>query len=54
MIVLIHLIEDQMVPELLAQALLVIFQVIGNPHINDEEKLLPTDLIGRLARIPTG
>lgn len=54
MIILVHLLTDQMVPELVAQALLVLFQVIGNPHISDEEKLLPIDLIGRLARIPTG
>jgi hypothetical protein len=54
MIILIHLITDQAAPERVAQALLVLFRVIGDPKIDDEEKILPSDLIGRLARIPTG
>jgi hypothetical protein len=54
MIILIRLVSDITAPECVAQALLVLFRVIGDPKIDDEDKILPTDLIGRLARIPTG
>jgi hypothetical protein len=54
MIVLIHLISDFGAPECIAQALLILFRVIGDPKIDEVDKILPTDLIGRLARIPTG
>ncbi|CAF4557039.1 unnamed protein product, partial [Rotaria magnacalcarata] len=33
---------------------MTLFRVIGNPRIDDEEKILPSDIIGRLARIPSG
>jgi len=54
MIILIRLISDLTVPERIARALMTLFRVIGDPDIDDEDKILPTDLIGRLARIPTG
>lgn len=54
MIILVRLITDLTAAEWMAQALLVLFRVIGDPHVDDEEKILPTDLIGRLARIPSG
>lgn len=54
MIILIRFISDSTAPEWMAQALLVLFRVIGDAQIEDEEKILPTDLIGRLARIPSG
>jgi hypothetical protein len=54
MIILIRLIPNLTAPECIAEALMILFRVIGDPHIDDEDKLLPTDLIGRLARIPTG
>ncbi len=54
MIILIRLIAELTAPEWIAQALMILFRVIGDPNIDDEEKILPTDLIGRLARIPTG
>ncbi len=40
--------------EWIGQALMILFRVISDVHIDDEEKLLPTDIIGRLAHIPTG
>lgn len=54
MIILIRLIPDLPAPESVARALLILFRVIGDSNIEDDEKFLPTDLIGRLARIPTG
>ena len=33
---------------------MVLFEAIADPRIDDEAKLLPTDIIGRLAHIPTG
>lgn len=54
MIILIRLISDLSAPEWIARALMILFRVIGDSHIEDEDKILPTDLIGRLARIPTG
>lgn len=54
MIILIRLITNFTAAEWMAQALLVLFRVIGDSKVDDEEKILPTDLIGRLARIPSG
>lgn len=54
MIILIRLVSGSTAPEWMAQALLVLFRVIGDGKIEDEDKILPTDLIGRLARIPSG
>jgi len=54
MIILIRLISELTAPERIAGALLILFRVIGDPNIDDEDKILATDLIGRLARIPTG
>jgi hypothetical protein len=54
MIILIRLISDLTAPESIARALLILFRIIGDSHIDDEDKILPTDLIGRLGRVPTG
>ncbi|CAF4756830.1 unnamed protein product [Rotaria sp. Silwood1] len=54
MIMLIRLFPDIIASEWISQALMTLFRIIGDPHIDDEEKLVPTDIIGRLARLPTG
>ncbi|UJR37586.1 hypothetical protein I4U23_030284 [Adineta vaga] len=54
MIILIRLIDETTAAEWIGRALLILFRVIGDPRIADEDKLLPTDIIGRLAHIPTG
>ena len=54
MIICIRLISDMNVTQWIGQGLMVLFQAIADPRIDDEEKLLPTDIIGRLAHIPTG
>lgn len=38
----------------MTRALLALFKVVNDPKIDEEEKILPIDLIGRLARVPTG
>jgi hypothetical protein len=54
MIILIRLIAEMAATEWIGRALMILFRVIGDQTIDAEEKLLPTDIIGRLARIPTG
>ncbi|CAF1240359.1 unnamed protein product [Rotaria sordida] len=54
MIILIHLFPDIIASEWISQTLITLFRIIADPYIDDEEKILPTDIIGRLARIPTG
>jgi hypothetical protein len=54
MIICIRLILDTDVTQWIGQGLMVLFEAIANPRIDDEDKLLPTDIIGRLAHIPTG
>ncbi|CAF4390004.1 unnamed protein product, partial [Rotaria sordida] len=53
MIILIHLFPDIIASEWISQTLITLFRIIADPYIDDEEKILPTDIIGRLARIPT-
>jgi hypothetical protein len=54
MIILIRLISEMNATEWIGRALMILFRVIGDPNVDVEEKLLPTDIIGRLARIPAG
>ncbi|CAF3055849.1 unnamed protein product [Rotaria sp. Silwood2] len=54
MIILIHLFPEIIASEWINQALMTLFRIIGNTHIDDEEKIISTDIIGRLARIPKG
>ncbi|CAF3714365.1 unnamed protein product [Adineta steineri] len=54
MITVIRLINDRTAAEWIGRALMILFRVISNKRIDDEEKILPTDIIGRLAHIPTG
>ncbi|CAF1118371.1 unnamed protein product [Adineta ricciae] len=54
MIIVIRLINETVAAEWIGRALLILFRVIGDPRVDDEDKLLPTDIIGRLAHIPTG
>lgn len=54
MIILIRLMNEASAAEWISRALLLLFRVIADPQLDDEEKLLPTDIIGRLAHIPTG
>ena len=54
MIIVIRLINETVAAEWIGRALLILFRVIGDPRIDAEDKLLPTDIIGRLAHIPTG
>ena len=54
MIVLIRLISDVNATQWIGQMLTILFRVIKDPHMNDDDKVLTADIIGRLARIPTG
>ena len=54
MIGLIRLFRDINTSKSMGQALMTLFQLISDRSIDDEEKILPTDIIGRLARISTG
>jgi len=40
--------------EWIGQALMILLRIISDVHIFEEEKLFTTDIIGRLAHIPTG
>ncbi|CAF3732060.1 unnamed protein product, partial [Rotaria magnacalcarata] len=54
MIILIRIFSEVNATTWIGEALMTLFRVIGNPRIDDEEKILPSDIIGRLARIPSG
>lgn len=54
MIILIRIFPEIDATHWIGEALMTLFRVIGDPYIGDEDKLLPTDIIGRLARIPSG
>jgi hypothetical protein len=54
MIVNIRLMIDTNPSTWIAQSLLVLFDVLINSKIDDDEKILATDIIGRLAHIPSG
>ena len=54
MIVLIRLLNDVEPTEWISRGLMALFKAISDPKIDEEEKLLPIDIIGRLGHIPTG
>lgn len=54
MIILIRFISNADTTHWIGQALMILFTAIADSQLNDEEKILPCDLIGRLARIPIG
>ncbi|CAF3320546.1 unnamed protein product [Rotaria socialis] len=54
MIILIRIFSEVNATAWIAEALMTLFRVIGDRRIDDEEKILPSDIIGRLARIPSG
>lgn len=54
MIVVIRLLTGVEPTEWMSRALMILYKPISDPKIDEEEKLLAIDIIGRLAHIPTG
>ena len=54
MIVVIRLLTGVEPTEWMSRALIILYEAIGDPKLDEEEKLLAIDIIGRLAHIPTG